>query len=87
MQKNYISPSGYIINEDRYSYNKDADIWMCDMGNESIEKKYYSHKNGRKGYRYYFKKEICKSCPIKNECIGEKRARYVMVVSLSTNKI
>ena len=82
-----VSASAYKINEDRYSYNKDADIWMCKMGNESEKKKYFSYKTGRKGYKYYFKKEVCKSCSIRNECIGEKRARYILVVALSTPKL
>lgn len=57
------------------------------MGNESEKKKYLSYKSGRKEYTYYFKKEVCKSYPIKNECIGKERARYILVVALSTLKL
>ena len=83
-----VSASAYRIDEELYSYNKDSDQWFCIQGNETVKKKYYSHKNGRKGYRYYFSKPLCANCPHRDRCI--KKSNYkakVLVVSLNTNEM
>ena len=83
-----VSASAYRIDEELYSYNKDSDQWFCVQGNETVQKKYYSHKNGREGYRYYFSKPLCANCPHRDKCI--KKSNYkakVLVVSLNTNEM
>ena len=41
-------------------------------------------KSGREYYRYSFEKEKCKNCPLRRECIKEKRVRKILVVGLNT---
>jgi hypothetical protein len=84
-----ISHSVYRIDEDMYEYNKDTDQWSCMYGNESKYKKYYKTKQkggGREGYKYYFGKEICQSCPNKSECLTKGTNYKVLNLGLNTNE-
>ena len=79
-----VSAMAYRIDEERFSYNKDSDEWFCEQGNKTESKKYAKVKSGREYYRYYFEKEKCRNCPLREECIKEKRVRKVLVVGLNT---
>lgn len=67
-----VSASVYKMEGTNYTYNKDSDQWICPEGNYSIEKKRFSHKNGKKGYYYYFDKKDCMNCPQRETCYKEK---------------
>jgi len=83
-----VSASAYKIDEDLYSYNKDSDQWFCVMGNETITVKSITRK--RKGQKkkfleYSFKREHCRTCPRRADCIGKsKRIAKLLTVSVNT---
>jgi hypothetical protein len=65
-----VSQSVYKMDESKFAYNKDSDQWYCTMGNSTIKKsKHNRRKSGQvyEYFRYYFEREKCKNCPIKNE--------------------
>ena len=82
-----VSASSYKVDEELYSYNKDSDQWFCKYGNET-EKKTKGKKSKRgkeyETYNYSFKKDQCKNCPHRDECIGKARtARKILKVSVN----
>ena len=79
-----ISESVYKIDEGKFSYNKDSDEWFCSEGNNSIRKTYMKRKDGRQSYKYYFKREICKACPNRNECITGKVQAKILNIGINT---
>ena len=81
-----LSHCVYRIDESRYTYNKDADQWMCSQGNITVDRKHFKKKqNGKtyEGYRYYFDARRCKTCPIHDEC-AKKTIRKILSVGLNT---
>lgn len=79
-----VNAMSYRVDEERFSYNKDSDEWFCLQGNKTERKKYEKAKSGKEHYKYYFEKEKCRSCPLRNECIKEKRVGRILVVGLNT---
>lgn len=83
--KSYIpvSEMAYKIDEDLFSYNKDSDEWFCAQGNNTIRK---HHKKGkhRQAYKYYFEKEQCRHCPIREVCITGKTIGRVLELGINT---
>ena len=82
-----VSASSYKVDEELYSYNKDSDQWFCKYGNETEKKtKSKQSKRGKEyeTYNYSFKKDQCKNCPHRDECIGKaKTARKILKVSVN----
>ncbi|CAM5194852.1 IS1182 family transposase ISBch1 [Ureibacillus acetophenoni] len=80
-----VSEMAYKIDEDLFSYNKDSDEWFCSQGNYTIRK---YHKNGknRESYRYYFDKETCRNCPMRDMCISGKTVGKVLEVGINTTE-
>jgi transposase len=75
-----VSASVYKIDEDRYSYCKDSDQWVCMMGNRTISKKTVVRKHRRKAgtkqvYRYTFDKLQCLECSHRAECMGKQTSK------------
>lgn len=68
-----VSASSYRVNEELYKYNKDSDQWFCKNGNETIETKTRTTKDGVK-LRYRFEKEKCRTCPYREKCIGKTKS-------------
>ena len=64
-----VSACSYRINEERFSYQKDTDQWICYMGNESISKRSI-HTGRGPAYQYTFRKEQCRTYPLRMECFG-----------------
>jgi transposase len=79
-----VNPMAYKIDEDLYSYNKDSDEWFCVQGNKTERKKYYKDKRGVESYKYYFGKELCVDCPLREICIKEKRKSKLLVIGINT---
>ncbi len=54
--------------EDKFDYNKDADMFVCPAGHIAIRKACQGKKNvgTNQVNTYYFDVEKCKSCPLKN---------------------
>ena len=74
----------YRIDEERFSYNKDSDEWFCSQGNKTEGKKFYKDKREKEYFKYYFEKEKCRNCPLREECIRDKKVRRILVESINT---
>ena len=74
-----VSASVYKIDEELFSYNKDSDQWFCFMGNYTVScKKKMRHQNTDRQYEYYsyrFKKDQCKNCPHRDQCMGKSKTQ------------
>lgn len=79
-----VNPMTYRVNEERFSYNKDSDEWFCVQGNKTEEKKYAKKKDRNGSYKYYFEKEKCRSCPLRESCVSGTAVRKILVVGLNT---
>jgi transposase len=81
-----VSASAYKIDEDIYSYNKDSDEWFCVQGNKTLRKtRTKRNKKGKEFYKYYFEKEQCRNCPIRDGCVKGTVGR-VLTVGLNTSE-
>ena len=79
-----VSEMAYKIDEDLYSYNKDSDEWFCVQGNLTTRKVHKKSKD-REYYRYYFEKEKCRHCPLRETCIKKgKTVGRILVVGINT---
>jgi transposase len=78
-----LNPSitqGFRKEEDKFDFNKDADMFVCPAGHLATRKA----KQGTKGvgknqvYTYYFDVDKCKSCPLSDGCYkpGAKSKSY-----------
>ncbi|WP_158994743.1 IS1182 family transposase [Mucilaginibacter sp. L196] len=61
---------GFRKDEDKFDYNKDADMFVCPAGHLAIRKARQGKKTvGKKqSYTYYFDIEKCKTCPLRDGC-------------------
>lgn len=70
--------------EDKFDYNKDADMFVCPAGHMAIRKARQGKKNRAKNQAvvYYFDVEKCKSCPLKEGCYtpGAKTKTYAVTI-------
>lgn len=78
-----LNPSitqGFRKAEDKFDYNKDADMFVCPAGHLAMRKARQGKKNRGKNQRqtYYFDIEKCKTCPLKDGCYkaGAKTRSY-----------
>ncbi|MRX74432.1 IS1182 family transposase [Bacillus lacus] len=78
-----VSEMAYKIDEEIFSYNKDSDEWFCVQGNNTV-RKYHKKGKNKESYRYYFEKEQCRNCPIRDICISGKTVGKVMEVGINT---
>lgn len=70
--------------EDKWDYNKDADMFVCPAGHLAIRKARQGKKNRGKNQAltYYFDVEKCKTCPLKDGCYtpGAKAKTYAITI-------
>ena len=61
---------GFRKEEDKFDYNKDADMFVCPAGHMAIKKARQGKKNRGKNQAlvYYFDVEKCKTCSLKDNC-------------------
>jgi transposase len=78
-----LNPSitqGFRKDEDRFDYNKDADMFVCPAGHMAIRKGRQGTKNTGTNQvdTYFFDVEKCKVCPIRENCYkpGAKSKTY-----------
>jgi len=78
-----LNPSitkGFRKDEDRFDYNKDADMFVCPAGHLATRKSRQGKKNvgTNQTDTYYFDVEKCKTCPLKDNCYkpGAKTKTY-----------
>lgn len=80
---------GFRKDEDKFDYNKDADMFVCPAGHLAIRKA----RQGTKGVgtnqvvTYYFDVEKCKSCRLKDGCykLGAKTKSYSVSIKSDTH--
>lgn len=68
-----LNPSiaqGFRKDEDKFDYNKDADMFICPAGHLAIRKARQGKKENNKNQvtTYYFDVEKCKVCPLRENC-------------------
>lgn len=73
-----------------FSYNKDADRYVCPMGILSAkgsEREYNDNKNHNKNhnkiFRYRWSQRKCSICKLRSECIGESTRKSIEIRILS----
>jgi transposase len=88
-----LNPSitqGCRKNEDKFDYNKDADMFVCPAGHLAIKKAKQGKKNNGKNQvrTYYFDVEKCKTCPLKDGCYkaGAKTKSYSITIKSDIHK-
>src|ERR1700744_1839403 len=61
---------GFRKEEDKFDYNKDADMFVCPAGHLAIRRARQGKKNRGKNQAdtYYFDVEKCKVCPLRENC-------------------
>lgn len=75
---------GFRKNEDKFDYNKDADMFVCPAGHLAIRKARQGKKNVGQSqvHMYYFDVEKCKICPLRANCYkpGAKTKTYSVTI-------
>jgi transposase len=75
---------GFRKDEDRFDYNKDADMFVCPAGHLAIRKARQGKKNSGQNQAdtYYFDVEKCKVCPLRENCYkpGAKTKTYSVTI-------
>ena len=80
---NKMITEGHGSKEEGYSYNKDADMYVCKAGHMAIKKaKDKCGSKNRDVIRYYFDVEKCKVCPFRKGCYKEGAKKKSMTVTL-----
>lgn len=85
-----LNPSitqGFRKDEDKFDYNKDADMFVCPAGHMAIRKALQGKKNigTNQAQTYYFDVEKCKSCPLKEGCYKEGAKTKTYSVSIKSD--
>ena len=82
-----LNPSiaqGSRKDEDKFDYNKDADMFVCPAGHLATRKARQGKKNRGKNQAdtYYFDVEKCKVCPLRENCYkeGAKTKTYSVTI-------
>ena len=88
-----LSPSitqGFRKNEDKFDYNKDADMFVCPAGHMATRRARQGKKNRGENQTdtYYFDVEKCKTCPLRNGCYkdGAKTKTYSVSIKSDHHK-
>jgi transposase len=88
-----LNPSitqGFRKDEEKFDYNKDADMFVCPAGHLATRKARQGKKNSGKNqtHTYYFDIEKCKTCPFKNGCYreGAKTKTYAVTIQSDIHK-
>jgi len=88
-----LNPSitqGFRKDEDRFDYNKDADMFVCPAGHLAIRKARQGKKEDGTNQvdTYYFDVEKCKVCPLRDNCYkpGAKTKSYSVSIKSDLHK-
>ncbi|WP_419698415.1 IS1182 family transposase [Mucilaginibacter sp. NFX135] len=75
--------------EDKFDFNKDADMFVCPAGHLSIRKSRggKKHTGTNQVHTYYFDVEKCKVCPLRENCYkpGAKTKTYSVSIKSDTH--
>ena len=85
-----LNPSisqGFRKDENKFDYNKDADMFVCPAGHIAMRKACQGKKNvgTNQVNTNYFDVEKCKSCPLKNGCYKDGAKTKTYSVSIKSN--
>jgi transposase len=85
-----LNPSitqGFRKNEDKFDYNKDADMFVCPAGHIATRKARGGKKNRGQNQvdTYYFDVEKCKTCPLRKGCYKEGAKTKTYSVSIKSD--
>jgi transposase len=87
---NPIISQGVRKDEDKFDYNKDANMFICPAGHIAIRKARQGKKNQGQNQvdTYYFDVEKCKKCPLRAGCYkeGAKTKTYSVVIKSERHK-
>jgi transposase len=74
-------------NQDKFDYNKDADMFVCPAGHMATRKARQGKTNRGKNqvHTYYFDVEKCKTCPLRNGCYKEEAKTKTYSVSIKSD--
>ncbi len=74
-----------IDGRDGFTFNKDADMFICPAGHLAISKRYANYKkdNGRKALVYTFDIQKCIICPLKETCLKSAKLKTFSVTVLT----
>ena len=76
--------------EDKFDYNKDADMFVCPAGHMAIQKSKQGKKNvgTNQILTFYFDVEKCKTCPLRDGCYkpGAKSKSYSVSIKSDLHK-
>lgn len=74
-----------IDGRDGFTFNKDADMFMCPKGHLAISRRTVTYKNDnyRKSIIYKFDKTKCATCPLRNTCLRNAKEKTFSVSLLS----
>jgi len=84
-----LNPSitqGFRKEEDKFDYNKDADMFVCPAGHLAIRKARQGKKNRGKNQAliYYFDVGKCKTCPLKDGCYKPEAKSKTYAVTIKS---
>lgn len=81
---NSVISQGTRKEQDKFDYNKDADMYVCPQGHLAIRKARQGKKNAGSNQviTYYFDIEKCKVCPLREGCYktGAKSKSYSVTI-------
>ena len=85
-----VNPSitqGFRKEEEQFSFNKDADRFVCPAGHLAIRKARQGRKNvgGNQVETYYFDVEKCKVCPLKDGCYKPNSKTKTYSISIKSD--
>ena len=85
-----VNPSitqGFRKEEEQFSFNKDADRFVCPAGHLAIRKARQGRKNVGKNQveTYYFDVEKCKICPLKDGCYKPNSKTKTYSISIKSD--
>ncbi len=87
-----LNPSisqGTRKDEDKFDYNKDADMFVCPQGHMAVKRAKQGKKNVNTNQvtTYYFDVEKCKVCPLRDGCYkpGAKTKTYSVSICSQTH--
>ncbi len=74
-----------IDGRDGFTFNKDADMFVCPKGHLAISKRTVTYKkdNNRRAVIYKFDKSKCSVCPLKGVCLKDGKEKTFSVSALT----
>lgn len=82
--------NGYRKDEERFDFNKDANCPVCPAGHIPVKEKTYIKKSKtnkeHKTLKYYFDKNICQCCALRDTCLKKGTKARIYSIALHTEE-